>query len=73
LDSIEKKEVELQSHLEQLEEQFLLQQQPQFSATPSKTSTPISISKQGTPQITSAVNTKYGDKFRKLTAVVNML
>jgi len=68
LDSIEKKEAELQSHLKQLEEQFL-QQQPQFAAMSSKTSTPISTSKQGTPQIASAINSKYGDKFRKLNSV----
>ncbi|XP_065901586.1 uncharacterized protein [Dysidea avara] len=69
LDSIEKKEAELQSHLEQLEEQFLQQHQPQFAAMSSKSSTPISnnVSKKGTPQITSAVNTKYGDKFRSLS------
>jgi len=65
MEDIEQKELELQSHLERLEEQLL--QQQQFATTaatsPTHSSSVVSNSRQ---RVTPEASAKYTDKFGKL-------
>ena len=70
LGDIERKEMELQSHLERLEEQLL--QQQQLAATPIISTTPTSrhVSSNSRQRVAPANSTKYGNTLGKLCYVV---